>query len=213
MRIFFDLDGTLIDIKKRFYLVYSDILKKNNKKCLNFKDYIKLRKNHISTKDIILKTCDFEFYKYFIKERNKFIESEKYLEYDSVFSGVISIMNKLFPKHDLILITLRDNKKNTIKQLEAMQLHKYFEMILIGEHFGTWETKYKLIKNYDKSILKSDSLIVGDTEVDILAGKNLGIKTCGVLCGMRTYKLLKQLKPDYLIRDLRGLTTILDDLI
>ncbi len=55
----------------------------------------------------------------------------------------------------------------------------------------------------------SETLIVGDTELDIQCGKNAGAKTCGVLFGYRIKKLIENEKPDFIISSLSGLKRII----
>jgi phosphoglycolate phosphatase-like HAD superfamily hydrolase len=45
-------------------------------------------------------------------------------------------------------------------------------------------------------------MIVGDTELDILCGKNAGSITCGVTYGYRTEESLKENNPDYLVNEI-----------
>ena len=54
-----------------------------------------------------------------------------------------------------------------------------------------------------------NSLMVGDTELDILCGKNANAKTVAVTYGYRSIERLKEFSPDYLIDDLRELEIIL----
>jgi phosphoglycolate phosphatase len=46
---------------------------------------------------------------------------------------------------------------------------------------------------------RSESLMVGDTDNDIIAGKRAGISTCGVTYGSLTKQQIKQLAPDFII--------------
>ena len=57
----------------------------------------------------------------------------------------------------------------------------------------------------------SKAYFVGDTEVDIAAGKNAGCKTIFVLSGMQTRRLVRQWKvrPDHIVKDLLAATEII----
>jgi phosphoglycolate phosphatase-like HAD superfamily hydrolase len=52
-------------------------------------------------------------------------------------------------------------------------------------------------------------MIVGDTELDILCGKNAGAITCGVTYGYRTRKSLKENNPDYLVNDFSEIKSLI----
>ncbi len=53
------------------------------------------------------------------------------------------------------------------------------------------------------------SYMVGDRASDIMAGKNAGIKTILLESGYGTARLEKEIKPDYILQDLRDVITIL----
>ncbi len=52
--------------------------------------------------------------------------------------------------------------------------------------------------------------MVGDTELDILCGKNAEAKTCAVSYGYRKIEDIKSHKPDYLINDLNEILKIIN---
>ena len=213
MMVLFDLDGTLIDITNRFYSVYCDIMDRYNKPKLTFLEYINCRKRHVSTKSILSKTTNIEdFYTDFIKERNGILESERYLKLDKLYPDSYETLDKLYGNNKMILVTLRMNKINTIKQLKNLSIHSFFNKILIGNHFGDWNTKYDLIKNYHPNIINENAIIVGDTEVDINAGKKLSIKTCFKQGGMRISELVISEKPDFVITNIKEIRGIIDEL-
>ena len=46
-------------------------------------------------------------------------------------------------------------------------------------------------------------MIIGDTEADIITGKNLGLYSIGVLSGIRSEDFLKKLNPDLIIKSIK----------
>ncbi len=61
----------------------------------------------------------------------------------------------------------------------------------------------------DKNWKHEETLIVGDTDKDILAGKNAGIATCAVTYGAFTAEQLRQLEPDFLVDSFPRLLSII----
>jgi HAD superfamily hydrolase (TIGR01549 family) len=57
----------------------------------------------------------------------------------------------------------------------------------------------------DLKVEPAETLMVGDTELDIQCGKNAGAKTCGVLYGYRTKDQIQKEKPDLIISGLNEL--------
>lgn len=64
----------------------------------------------------------------------------------------------------------------------------------------------------DLGIAESQTLIVGDTEMDVKCGRNAGTRTCAVSYGYRTKEELKVLSPDFLIDNIAELEYIVDGL-
>jgi phosphoglycolate phosphatase len=61
----------------------------------------------------------------------------------------------------------------------------------------------------DQSWEKSATIMVGDTDNDVEAGKRAGIKTCGVTYGSLSSEQIRHLKPDFVIDSLPELLNIL----
>jgi phosphoglycolate phosphatase-like HAD superfamily hydrolase len=57
----------------------------------------------------------------------------------------------------------------------------------------------------DQNWLAAETLMVGDTDLDILAGRRAGTATCGVSTGALTGEQLRLLKPDHIITNLSDL--------
>jgi phosphoglycolate phosphatase len=57
----------------------------------------------------------------------------------------------------------------------------------------------------------SETLMVGDTDKDILVGKNAGIATCAVTYGALSREDLEGYDPDFIISEFRTLVPIVDD--
>jgi phosphoglycolate phosphatase-like HAD superfamily hydrolase len=55
-----------------------------------------------------------------------------------------------------------------------------------------------------------ETLMVGDTELDINCGKNAGALSCGVTYGYRTEENLKKYNPNFLINDISELKDLLN---
>jgi pyrophosphatase PpaX len=53
-----------------------------------------------------------------------------------------------------------------------------------------------------------EGLMVGDSELDIEAGRAAGVATCAVTYGFRPVWLLRELRPDFLISNIRDLVPI-----
>lgn len=129
------------------------------------------------------------------------IENKKYLKIDEIFPSIKETLYSLTKNYRLVLVSLRRARENLIWQLN------YFSRILCNyANNGNWRVKYILIKKDSPPL---GSFIIGDTEIDILAGKKLKMKTVALARGVRNKDFLNKLKPDYLLNNLRGVNKIL----
>lgn len=193
--IFLDLDGTLLDTSERHYQVYKDILSSKGIKRFLKKDFWRMKRSGIKTRDILPKHLPEETKNRFEEEWLEEIEKKNYLKYDKVFPGTMEVLSDLSKEYDLILVTLRNNIENLNWELSKLELKTYFNSIISGR-----VSKKNLVENYlltNENIGKC--LLVGDTEEEILTGQQLDIPTVSVTYGIRSEEFLKKFNPEYCI--------------
>lgn len=209
--VFIDLDGTIFDVSERIYQVYKDILQKNHKKFLSKREYIKLKRKKIPIKEILKKTDAKDIYLKFRKGWEEKIEAPYYLDFDRVSFLTKKVLLYLKNYYKLILITLRSHPRRAFNQLRRKKIDRIFDRVLVtstSSKYQRWKAKCKILKKYEK-LDKDFSVIIGDTETDILVGKYFGIKTIAIVNGMRNREFLEKYKPDFLIRDISEVKNIL----
>jgi phosphoglycolate phosphatase/pyrophosphatase PpaX len=132
---------------------------------------------------------------------------------ESVFySGVEEILKLLKNNSYKISLLTTKAQDQTERILEHFELTKNFNFIM-GRTNGIPHkpdpTPFFMICD-NLEIKPENSLMVGDTELDILCGKKANAKTVAVTYGYRTIEKLREFSPDYLIDDLRKLKTVLN---
>jgi phosphoglycolate phosphatase len=199
MNIFFDLDGTLIDSKRRLYELFCFL---NKSVSLSYQEYWHLKENKINHKEILINKFGYneEEFRLFEIKWMKEIEKDKWLFLDKPFVGIKELLNSLSKNHNLYLVTARQSKYKVLKQLNSFEWNSYFCKILVTEQ--KYE-KYQLI--VDNVVVSSDDYFVGDTGKDIETGKKLGIRTIAVLSGFLNKKSLIGYKPDFIFENVNNL--------
>jgi len=196
MKIFFDLDGPILDVSKRYYAVYRDFCVSHGAKPLGQKSFwsSKRNKNDLNIPDHLTSG-----YKLFWWNN---IESAKYLALDKTQKEALKILRDFSKKGiTLCLVSLRHDKKTFYAEIRNFGLDRFFKKIFVFSPvpFKTeknWLVKNKLLKKF----VQKDDIIIGDTGTDILCGKKLRIKTVAVLNGITSYKRIKIYSPDYIVR-------------
>lgn len=196
-KIFFDLDGTLIDSSIRMYRLFC-LLITNCK--MSYDEYWNIKRQGVSQKEMLIKYFNFNenqcniFHDSWMSK----IEEDNILLLDSLFIDTDKVLEKLYKANDLFVVTARQKKDKTRSQLKKLQIDKFFQDILITEQKID---KYLIIKNKLSSI-NSNDIIIGDTKEDIETGIKLGIRKFAVTTGMLNYERLKTYNPDKTYKNL-----------
>jgi phosphoglycolate phosphatase len=209
--IFFDFDGTLIDVRKRYYEAYTQACKYIAIEPLNAERYWDLKRN--KTPENKINSLSDEQYKKYSEIRISLLEDESLLQLDTPFKGVQELLEQLRKeKHVLFIATMRRHTDRVQQEIKNLKLNNYFEEILaIAPKNKPSDDKANLIKTvsniYDNY---QQNFIVGDTEADIDCGKELQFTTVGVTSGIRSEKFIKEAHPDYILSSVTELLTIFD---
>ncbi len=208
--IYFDLDGPIIDVSRRYFFVHKSICHELEVETnLLFRPYWEKKRTKTPLHDILgVEEHDILADKY-IKKWFQRIEERDALRHDEIFPYVYGVLEHLKRRYSLILVTLRRNRNNVLKEIDDLDIGKYFKKILVVKH----DQKSPEILKYETIVSSSNSrgrcIFVGDTEVDMKAAKLLGMTSVGVLSGIRDEIFMKRLNPDYILGDIRELITVM----
>ncbi len=125
------------------------------------------------------------------------------------YPGVREALEELEDRKLAILTNKPARFSRTI--VSGLGLAPYFFEIYGGDSFPLKKPDPMGIKTLMShlSIPAEKTLMVGDSETDVLAGRNAGVWTCGVTYGFGP-QALEEAGPDLLVQDLRDLPPILD---
>jgi phosphoglycolate phosphatase-like HAD superfamily hydrolase len=134
--------------------------------------------------------------------RGRLIESPEYLAFDRPWLWTIPTLQALASVSMLILVTLRRHPDLLYRQLRDLDLNRYFGRVVTGPGDGTVLAKAQLLRS-EGILIPPESVLVGDTEVDIASGRALSLRTIAVRTGIRSEAQLLRWAPDLLVDDLR----------
>ncbi len=102
------------------------------------------------------------------------------------------------------------SKRTSIKTLELAGITGYFDAIISGEDAEHPkphpEPLFKALQQLE--VRPEKAVMIGDTEADILAGKNAEVKTIGVSYGFHGSHIAES-KPDFIIDDIADIIPII----
>lgn len=197
--VVFDLDGTLVSSHETIYKATLHALKEINiYPKMPEEDFYKTIGMHFE--DI------FAQFGFSVPDFEKFISIYKsiyfdYINLSVVYPGVIEIINKLRGKNiKTALLTTKgqDHAEIILRQFKLFDKFNYIMGRRPGiAHKPSPEPLFKICS--DLKIDIAETLIVGDSELDIQCGKSAGSKTCAVTYGYRAAEDLKKEFPDFII--------------
>ncbi len=124
--------------------------------------------------------------------------------------GVDEMLKQLHGRYPMAVVSARD-ENGTMKFLEQFGLVKYFDVVVTGlsaKHTKPYPDPI-LLAAQKMNVAPENCLMIGDTTVDIRAGKSAGAQTVGVLCGFGEEPELRKMGADEIVED----TTKLVDLL
>ncbi|MFN6481736.1 MULTISPECIES: HAD family hydrolase [unclassified Nostoc] len=214
LRLITDFDGPIIDVSERYYRVYQFCLDKTRRpgqvvQELPKAEFWQLKRSRVPEKQIALNSgLDEAQAQEFAQLRRQTVHTEAYFNYDTLAPGAVDALLKIQQAGiDLAVMTMR-----RIRELDYA-----FKKYDLGKFFPE-NRCYCLSNDYvktrdieDKPLLMAralkelppvtDTWMVGDTEADITAAKNYGIKVMAVESGIRDRTQLELYHPDLIVKD------------
>ena len=138
--------------------------------------------------------------------RHRKYSSRKFL----LIPGVGEMLRQLHGRYPMAVVSARD-EGGTMAFLERFDLVKYFDVIVTGlsvKHTKPYPDPI-LFAAQKMNVAPENCLMIGDTTVDIRAGKSAGAQTAGVLCGFGEEPELKKMGADLILTDTTKLLDVL----
>lgn len=138
--------------------------------------------------------------------RHRKHSSKKFL----LVPGVDEMLKQLHGRYPMSVVSARD-ERGTMTFLEQYDLVRYFDAVVTGlsaEHTKPYPDPV-LLAAKKMNVPPENCLMIGDTTVDIRAGKAAGAQTVGVLCGFGEEPELRKFGADEVLEDTTKLLDIL----
>jgi len=208
--IIIDLDGTLVDSREAYHEALEKALQKLGVKEFNpglILEIPRRLEQNLPIKDLMPKINVEKFLEIYLKAYYRIAEDKAKL-----LPNTKETIEKLSGKAKLALLTMRYVPcENIGRWLERVGLAKYFQCVVTALNTQFPKPSPKALVDCAKrlGVEAGECAIVGDSVIDVKAGKNAGAKTVAVLSGIFTKEELEREKPDLIIKDIRELPNFL----
>lgn len=126
-----------------------------------------------------------------------------------LMEGAVELLNLLYERMPLSVVSARD-ETSTMRFVDSFQLGKYFQKIVTSqtcEHTKPYPDPVLWAASQMQTAIEN-CVMIGDTTVDILAGKTAGAQTIGVLCGFGTERELRRAGADLVVNGLKEIIQV-----
>lgn len=208
--VVFDLDGTIVKSHENIYkAMIAALLKLNIFVAVDKTKFYQMIGAHFEDifKEMNIPVNDFTlFIKYYKEFYFHFIDSS------TLYPNVIDTI-KLLNQNGITVALLttkgQDQAELNLKHFKLFDMFNYVMGRRPGlQHKPSPEPLLKICE--DLGISHTETIIVGDSELDILCGRNAGTRTCAVTYGYRSREELEKFTPDFVIDDLAEIVDVIN---
>jgi HAD superfamily hydrolase (TIGR01549 family) len=209
--VILDLDGTIVDSRDAYVEASRNAFAAIGQKTVDLRNVIEIPKRlelDLPISDLVAEVHVKRFLAVYLKTFYEATASRA-----MPFFSVTETLRELSEKVKLGLTTRRDvSKEDVLKELKTFGLAGYFQEVVTS--LDTRKPKPSpeaLIRCASQlSVEIDDCLVVGDSIVDVRAGKNAGAKTAAVLSGIFSREELERERPDLILESIKKLPSLLE---
>jgi len=215
--VIFDLDGTIIDSVGIYFKIVDAVLERLGLPQVSTADLRDATENGEFDWKMIFPEEIKENKEEVIRNAWKIVEEiypKMFFEKVKLIPGAADVLTRVSEKGLKLAVVTSTPQKNMTSKLkpliESGISHLIREIITADDTTRKKPAADPLIEcNKRLGIATGKSVYVGDTRVDIKAGKAAGTKTIGVLTGFDDFESLKREKPDAIIKSIAGLPDVI----
>jgi len=206
--IIFDLDGTLVDSGEDIARSVNELLEKSGSPALphaRIRSYVgdgvrKLLERSLG------EASDPELLR--AEALYLSIYRRRLLETTRPYPGVVPALEGLHRKHPLAVLTNKPVAES-LTILEGLGLRRFFRVVCGGDSFARKKPDPIGVRflHEEVSAPAGETLLVGDSTVDVSTARNAGIRSCLVRYGLGPWNEAVE-RPDFVVDDLRELLSL-----
>lgn len=206
--ILFDLDGTILDTKPAYLEAGKIAFKAMGQRSPEPSLLLEIPKRIEQKQSIadITKTDHGQFLDLYLKTFYTIAATKT-----KPVPRVTEALEMLSSKVPLAVTTMRFmSKENIVEELKQYKLNRYFDYVVTALDTNKPKPSPEaLVKAAEAMCVQMcDCIIVGDSVVDVNAGKAAGAKTVAVLSGLYSHAELSEVGPNFIIDDVTKLPSL-----
>jgi len=215
--VIFDIDGTLVDSFPTLFSVLNTILKKYHLEPVSDEVLASCFRRNMNLAETLHENYSSSFEEHFIETlRSEILDLFLKVEVEEVkpFPGVARLFEKL--KNHQLKIGIATGRvsppENEWARFRRYGLEKYLDALVTSREVEKRKPSPDAIIECAKrlEISLGQSLVVGDTESDVIAARRAGAIAVAVTTGQESLESLKGQHPEFLFENLEAFSLFLD---
>lgn len=202
MHLVFDIDGTVVDHTGRTYGLYKSYSEQHGLPVLTRSEYFERKGRGDDERAIAVETFPRELVEPYLAWKLSEIETPDALEADVLVAGMGGVLEALARSQPLVVLSARRSNDLLIDELARLGVWQFFETSLPVGASGGADAKAMAIRSYlaEAGLPPQKAVLIGDTEVELSAARQVGLRCVSVSWGLRS--------PSYLL--LHGASRIVE---
>lgn len=191
-----DLDGPVLDVRRRHYRCYAGILAEHGYPALGQDRYWALKRRRVEPLRLLAASGAEALESRFLHAWRDRIEGRDLLALDRAQPGARRRLREWHGRRvRLMLATMRRHPDRAIEQVARMGLSGLFWRVIVSPEALGGEGKGRAVLRQAPGLDPARCLWVGDTEADAEAAAAVGCRVWLVACGIRSQEVLAPLAP------------------
>ncbi|WP_245579616.1 pyrophosphatase PpaX [Alteribacter aurantiacus] len=136
---------------------------------------------------------------------------EKHDDLVKEYEGVYETVETLHDQGYKLAIVTTKRSDTAIKGMKLMGLDRFFDVVVALDHVENYKPHPEPLEKALKQLgsRPEEAIMIGDSQHDILGGKNTGTKTAGVAWSIKGREYLETFEPDVMLDSMSDLLEVL----
>lgn len=205
--LLFDLDGTIINTTEFVYQAFEHTLNEHGHDPIDRAELSKLM--GLPLHDTYQRITTLKEIHHLFQTHDEF--QQKNLQLAVPFPNTIETIQKIREKGIKTAVVTTRGRRSALQTLEQNDMIALFDTIIAFDDVTApkpdAEPVLKALANLQ--VYPENAMMIGDTDLDVGAGKNAGVTTVAVAYGFQG-ETVKELKPDFIINSIEELLPIIE---
>jgi phosphoglycolate phosphatase len=191
-----DLDGPILDVRRRHYRCYAGILAEHGYPAVAPDRYWILKRRRVEARRLLAASGAEALHDRFLRAWRERIEGRDLLALDRAQPGARDRLREWHARSvRLILATMRQHADRAVEQVGRLGLGELFSQIVVSSDAKDGAGKGRAVLQEAPGLDPLRCLWVGDSEADAEAATVVGCRVRLVICGIRSEQFLSPLAP------------------